>query len=88
MYYDQRQYSLWNEVGTFEDRISFMSGSYNAGRGTPCPRAQRVSVQEGLPGNRWEPIEAVAPKVRRWGHKETIGCGEKIFNLMGERTVE
>jgi soluble lytic murein transglycosylase-like protein len=81
VYYDKWQYRLWNEVGTVEDRISFMLGSYNAGRGTIL-RAQRVSIQEGLPGNRWEHIETVAPKVRRWRYNETIGYVEKIFKLM------
>jgi len=83
VYYDRWQYRLWNDVGTVEDRISFMLGSYNAGRGTML-RAQRVSIQEGMLGNRWEHIETVAPKVRRWRHNETIGYVKKIFKLMGK----
>lgn len=82
VYYDHSQFKRWTDAGSFNDRLSFMFGSYNAGRGTML-NAQRVSKAEGFPGTKWEDISAVAPKVRRWRYKETLGYVEKIFGMMG-----
>ena len=81
IYYDNQQYRMWKDVSASDDRLSFMFASYNAGRGTIL-NAQRVSKQEGYPGNSWNHIEAVAIKVPRWRHDETLNYIRKIFNLM------
>ncbi|MFC1564973.1 transglycosylase SLT domain-containing protein [candidate division KSB1 bacterium] len=81
IYYDYQLYKRWNDIETNQDRISFMFASYNAGRRTIL-NAQRLSMREGFPGNRWLHIEAVAPRVTRWRHSETLGYINRIFYLM------
>ena len=39
---------------------------------------------EGFQGNAWDHIESVAPKLRRWRYKETIGYVDKITNMVGK----
>jgi len=84
IYYDNQQYLRWRDISASDDRLSFMFASYNAGRGTILS-AQKVSKQEGYPGNSWIHIEAVAPKVPRWRHDETLGYIKKIFILMNKK---
>jgi len=84
IYYNNQQYRMWKDISVSDDRLSFMFASYNAGRGTILS-AQRVSMEEGYPGNSWNHIEAVAPKVPRWRHDETLGYIKKIFILMNKK---
>lgn len=84
IYYNNQQYRMWKDISVSDDKLSFMFASYNAGRGTILS-AQRVSKQEGYPGNSWNHIEAVAPKVPRWRHDETLGYIKKIFKLMNKK---
>ena len=81
IYYNFQQYKRWKGINS-PHRLCFMFGSYNAGRSTIL-RAQRVSKQAGYPGIQWDHIEAVAEKVPRWRHTETLGYVRKIFTLMG-----
>ncbi|MCH8285509.1 transglycosylase SLT domain-containing protein [candidate division KSB1 bacterium] len=83
IYYDNQQYRRWTDISTQDDKLSFMFASYNAGRGTIL-NAQRVSKQEGYQGITWDHIEAVAIKVPRWRHDETLGYIKKIFKLMNK----
>ena len=83
IYYNNQQYRMWKDISVSDDKLSFMFASYNAGRGTIL-NAQRVSMEEGYPGNSWNHIEAVAPKVPRWRHDETLGYIKKIFKLMNK----
>jgi len=82
IYYDHQQYRRWKNI-SFENRIKFTFGSYNAGYST-IRRAQRLSKEEGFQGNAWDHIESVAPKLRRWRYKETIGYVDKITNMVGK----
>ena len=83
IYYDNQQYRRWTDISTQDDKLSFMFASYNAGRGTIL-NAQRVSKREGYQGITWDHIEAVALKVPRWRHDETLGYIKKIFKLMNK----
>jgi len=84
IYYDYQMYKRWKEIPPLENRMSFMFASYNAGRRTIL-NAQKVSKQDGLPGIHWEHIEAIAEKVPRWRHEETLGYIKKIFELMEKK---
>ncbi|MFC1476962.1 transglycosylase SLT domain-containing protein [candidate division KSB1 bacterium] len=84
IYYDSQMYKRWNDVRSFEDRFSFTFASYNAGRSTIL-NAQKVSKSEGYIGLRWVDIEAVAEKVPRWRHTETLGYVKKIHTLMNKK---
>ena len=80
IYYDRQQYRKWKAV-PLADRLKFTFASYNAGYGT-IRRARRVSLKEGLKGDSWDDVEAVAPKVPRWRHRETLNYIEKITGVM------
>ncbi len=84
VYYDHQLYKRWSDINTSQDRLSFMFASYNAGRRTIL-NAQRLSRSEGYEGTRWIHIEAVAPKVNRWRHTETLGYINRIFYLMDKK---
>ena len=62
---------LWLEAATPGDQRQFMFASYNAGRSTIL-RAQGVARASNLDPRVWPSIEAVALRVRRWRHGETL----------------
>lgn len=75
--YDRTLWNLWNDHETDADRQRFTFASYNAGRGTIL-RAQAMARKDSLDHLKWASIEAVAPKVQRWRHEETLGYLRKI----------
>lgn len=80
--YDRTLWKLWSDPATLEDRRAFMFGSYNAGRGTLL-RAQDTARERNLDHAAWESIEAVAPAVRGWRWRETLGYVRKIEENYG-----
>lgn len=81
IYYDLQLYQKWKAPRPFKDRMCFTFGSYNAGFGN-IVKAQKVSIRHGLDENLWRNIKSVAPKVRGWRHKETLGYVNKIATMM------
>jgi membrane-bound lytic murein transglycosylase F len=81
IYYDHQLYQKWKAERPLRDRMFFAFGSYNAGFGT-IVRAQRICEKVGLNENLWRSIESVAPKVRGWRHRETVGYINKISTMM------
>jgi membrane-bound lytic murein transglycosylase MltF len=77
IHYDRVLWKLWNEHPTLEDRRNFMLGSYNAGRGTLL-RAQSTAREKKLDCGSWRSIAEVAPSVRGWRYRETLGYVTKI----------
>jgi len=75
--HDRYLWKRWKDLGVDEERRRFMFGSYNAGEG-PILRARRMAQQRQLDGHAWTSIEQVAPEVRRWRYRETIGYVRKI----------
>ena len=75
--YDRTLWNLWDDPKTGPDRRSFMFASYNAGRRTIL-RAQAMARRDSLDHLKWASIEAVAPRVTRWRHQETLGYLRKI----------
>ena len=71
---------LWRlyekEIGEGERR-HFMFAGYNAGEGT-INRARGAALAARLDYARWSDIERVAPSVRRWRYRETLGYVKKI----------
>ncbi len=82
IYYNHQQFERWKGLA-FDNRLRFTFASYNAGYGT-MRRAQELSKREGLGGNTWKDIKAVARKVSRWRYKETLNYIEKITGMMRE----
>jgi soluble lytic murein transglycosylase-like protein len=77
IYYDRMLWRLWDEHPTPEDRRDFMLGSYNAGRSTLI-RAQFAARARTLDHRCWNSIVQVAPDVKGWRYRETLGYVEKI----------
>jgi membrane-bound lytic murein transglycosylase F len=75
--HDRYLWQRWKELGIDDERRRFMFGSYNAGEG-PILRARGMARQRQLDAHAWSSIEEVAPDVRRWRYRETLGYVRKI----------
>jgi len=81
IYYDRQLWKTWKAKRPFKDRLAFMFGSFNAGKGNLI-RAQRVAVKKGLNPNLWPSIVLSLPKVTGKRSRETIKYVDKINNVM------
>jgi membrane-bound lytic murein transglycosylase MltF len=75
--HDKYLWGLWTPSVPDDERYRFMFASYNAGE-MPILRARGVARASGLADTTWESIASVAPKVRRWRYRETLGYVEQI----------
>jgi membrane-bound lytic murein transglycosylase MltF len=82
IYYDRSIWKLWKEKRPFSDRLAFMFGSYNAGKGNIL-KAQKIAKENGMDPNRWPSIEKNLIKVTGKHSKETIGYVNKINRVKG-----
>lgn len=75
--HNRHLWRLWSPRVSESDRFAFMFGSYNAGEGT-IGRAATVArtITDSTPT--WNHVEQVAPQVRRWRYRETLGYVRKI----------
>jgi membrane-bound lytic murein transglycosylase F len=55
-----------------DERLRFMFAAYNAGEGT-IKRARSEAAKESLDAEVWTSVEAIAPKVKPWRYRETLG---------------
>ena len=76
--YSRDQWVYWEKAADESFQRHFTLGSYNAGRGTMM-RAQKVAADQKLDPRRWPSIEAVAAKVGRWRHTETLPYVAAVF---------
>lgn len=82
IYYDRTIWNLWKVERPHIDRINFMFGSYNAGKGNII-KAQKIAKNKGLNPNMWESIQSTLPDVTGKNSKETIGYVNKISEIKG-----
>ncbi|MEA3428776.1 MAG: transglycosylase SLT domain-containing protein [Thermodesulfobacteriota bacterium] len=82
IYYDRAIWKLWKAERSHIDRINFMFGSYNAGKGNII-KAQKIAKNKGLNPNTWESIQSTLPDVTGKRSKETIGYINKIGEIKG-----
>jgi membrane-bound lytic murein transglycosylase F len=83
VYHDRQLWRLWRQDSVQSaDHHQFMFASYNAGR-IPILRAQVLARGRALDPRLWANIEVVAPEVRRWRHRETLGYIRKIEANLG-----
>jgi membrane-bound lytic murein transglycosylase F len=75
--HDRSLWRRWERDSVDVDRREFMFASYNAGEGT-IMKAQRACVERSLDRRAWTSIETVAPEVRPWRYRETLGYVRKI----------
>ena len=77
IYHARSLWRLWRGSVAQDDRVTFMFGSYNAGRVTIL-RAQDLAAAREFDPARWASVEAVAPDVPRWRHRETLSYVRRI----------
>ena len=82
IYYDRLIWKTWKAERPFQDRINFMFGSYNAGKGNIL-KAQKIARQEGHDENLWQSIVPALPVVTGPNSRETIGYVKKINRIKG-----
>ena len=75
--HDRSLWRRWERDSIDVDRREFMFASYNAGEGT-IMKAQRACMERSLDRRSWSSIETVAPDVRPWRYRETLGYVRKI----------
>ncbi len=75
--YNRSIWLLFKEERPFQDRLDFMFGAYNAGKGNIF-RAQRHAKRKGLDPNRWRTMESTLPSVTGGHSRETISYVGKI----------
>jgi membrane-bound lytic murein transglycosylase MltF len=75
--HDRYLWHRWKDLGMDDERRRFMFASYNAGEG-PILRARGMARARQLDAHAWTSIEQVAPEVRRWRYRETLGYVRKI----------
>lgn len=82
IYYDRTIWKLWKARRSFSDRLAFMFGSYNAGKGNIL-KTQKIAENNGMNPNVWSSIEKSLFKVTGQHSKETIGYVKKINRVKG-----
>ena len=80
IYYDRTLWNVWKAERPFRDRLRFMFGSYNTGKGNIL-KAQKVAANLGLNPNLWLSIQSSLPEVTEKRSKETLGYVEKIEQI-------
>lgn len=80
IWYNKQQFDFWQKGRALEERLKFMYGSYNAGRGNLL-KAQREAIASGLNPRYWTSMYDALPKVTGKHSKETLGYVEKIFTI-------
>ncbi len=80
IWYNRSIWKLWKADRPFQDKINFMFGSYNAGKGNIL-KAQRKAKRQGMNPNLWPSIEQTLPKITGKHSKETLGYIKKISHI-------
>jgi len=75
--HDRDLWQTMQDNPTFEERVRFMFGSYNAGEG-PIGRARQLARTERLDDRQWQSVARVAPRVPNWRYRETLPYVQKI----------
>lgn len=77
VYYNRTLWNLWKAERPFQDRVGFMFGSYNAGKGNVL-KAQKIAANRGLNPNLWRSITLTLKDVTGRRSRETVYYVEKI----------
>jgi membrane-bound lytic murein transglycosylase F len=80
IWYNKQQFDFWQKGRALDERLKFMYGSYNAGRGNLL-KAQREAIDAGLNPRVWNSMYTALPKVTGDHSKETLNYVEKIFDI-------
>jgi len=77
IYYNRSIWKIFRAERPFQDRLDFMFGAYNAGKGNIL-KAQKRTLSTNLDPNLWASIEKTLPRVTGKHSKETINYVGKI----------
>jgi membrane-bound lytic murein transglycosylase MltF len=80
IYYDRMIWRTWESERSFQDRLDFTFGAYNAGKGNII-KAQRIAKSGRINPNIWSSIEQSLPKVTGRRSRETIHYVKKIKTI-------
>jgi membrane-bound lytic murein transglycosylase MltF len=80
IYYDRLIWRVWKAERSFEDRLKFTFGAYNAGKANVF-KAQARAESKGLNPNVWASIIETLPLVTGSHSRETIGYVRKIEKI-------
>ncbi len=80
IWYNKKQFDFWQKGRSLDERLKFMYGSYNAGRGNLL-KAQREAIDAGLNPRTWDSMYHALPEVTGKYSKETLTYVKKIFNI-------
>lgn len=80
IWYNKQQFDFWKKDRSLTQRLKFMYGSYNAGRGNLL-KAQRKAIEQGLDPKKWESMYTSLPQITGKHSKETLNYVEKIFSI-------
>lgn len=80
IYYNRTLWNIWQAKRPFKDRLNFMFGSFNAGKGNIL-KAQTIAKRKGLNENVWRSIVQTLPTVTGRHSRETIGYVKKIHAI-------
>jgi membrane-bound lytic murein transglycosylase F len=80
IYYDKMLWDFWGAKRPFKDRLYFMFGAYNAGKGDIL-KAQKLAMEKGLNPVLWRSIEEVLYEVNGEESIETISYVSEIQEI-------
>lgn len=80
IYYDRLIWKVWKAERSFQDRLKFTFGAYNAGK-VNILKAQAIAKSKGFNPNTWASITRTLPLVTGSRSRETIGYVRKIREI-------
>lgn len=75
--HDRYLWTLFPKEMDVDERMRFMFASYNAGEGT-IKRARSAAEKALLDTQLWSSVEQIAPNVKPWRYRETLGYVKTI----------
>ena len=82
IWYDRMLWKLWRAGRPWQDKLDFMFGAYNAGKGNVI-RAQRIAHRRGLDPYLWASVGRTLPMVTGKRSRQTIIYVRKIREIKG-----
>jgi membrane-bound lytic murein transglycosylase MltF len=70
--HDRYLWTLYPKGMDADERLRFMFAAYNAGEGT-IKRARSAAEKALLDAALWSSVEQIAPNVKPWRYRETLG---------------
>jgi membrane-bound lytic murein transglycosylase MltF len=83
IYYNSILWAEWAKDRSFDDRLNFMFGSYNAGKHSIL-KAQQIAMDRGLNPYLWSSIAETLPEVNGERSRETVLYIQRIHDLRGK----